>query len=281
MKKFALLLALGLLVEPAFSATYYYKATNTRPAIPYTSTTYNFMPRRYSYIDFNNPDMLFLQGLLAGTSLYNGRLSMRANPQLRNSGMGMLSYLDPYIIRIDGTDYVLVKDSKDGKWSVENILGYNDSKSDLFASLKKLESDGNSSKISTKELINADIRFVKLNSDGSLVLQDKNQDYDINNVLYIDMKNLRTALGNKNQDGTFGYFYVYIKNGNGKKAVPGRVTFEEKSELNKYIKYNHTILKIEKLKTMFLYKASCSLGFSACCLSYSSRAFTLISCFSP
>ena len=39
MKKFALLLALGLLVEPAFSATYYYKATNTRPAIPYTSTT--------------------------------------------------------------------------------------------------------------------------------------------------------------------------------------------------------------------------------------------------
>ena len=48
MKKFALLLALGLLVEPAFSATYYYKATNTRPAIPYTSTTYNFMPRRYS-----------------------------------------------------------------------------------------------------------------------------------------------------------------------------------------------------------------------------------------
>ena len=236
MKKFALLLALGLLVEPAFSATYYYKATNTRPVIPYTSTTYNFMPRRYSYVDFNNPDMLFLQGLLAGTSLYNGRLSMRANPQLRNSGMGMLSYLDPYIIRIDGTDYVLVKDSKDGKWSVENILGYNDSKSDLFASLKKLESDGNSSKISTKELINADIRFVKLNSDGSLVLQDKNQDYDINNVLYIDMKNLRTALGNKNQDGTFGYFYVYIKNGNGKKAVPGRVTFEEKSELNKYIK---------------------------------------------
>lgn len=85
-------------------------------------------------------------------------------------------------------------------------------------------------------MINADIRFVKLNSDGSLVLQDKNQDYDINNVLYIDMKNLRTALANKNQDGTFGYFYVYIKNGNGKKAVPGRVTFEEKSELNKYIK---------------------------------------------
>lgn len=34
------------------------------------------------------------------------------------------------------------------------------------------------------------------------------------------MKNLRTALGNKNQDGTFGYFYVYIKDGNSKKAVP-------------------------------------------------------------
>ena len=50
------------------------------------------------------------------------------------------------------------------------------------------------------------------------------------------MKNLRTALGNKNEDGTFGYFYVIINENGKNKAYPGRVTFEEKEELDKYIK---------------------------------------------
>lgn len=232
MKKICLLLGLTILAQPAFCQNYY-KALNN---IIYSSPTsrYTTMPVRYSTYRMSNPDILFLQGLLAGTSLYSGRLTLSANPSLRNSGR--LSYLDPYIVRIKNNDYVLVKDSQDSKWTVENILGYEDSKDDLFASLKKLESDGNSSKISTQELQNANIRFVKLNSDGSLALDDKSLDYDINKVLYIDMKNLRTALGNKNQDGTFGYFYVYIKDENGKRAVVGRVTFEEKQELHKYLK---------------------------------------------
>lgn len=222
MKELCLILTLAMLAEPAFCATYYYKTTNSR---------------RYSTSTFNNPDMVFLQGLLAGSMLYGGgRLNIAATPSLRSSRGSLLSYLDPYIIRIDGTDYVLVTDSKDNNWSVDNILGKDDSKENLFASLKKLESDGNSAKITAKELQKANIRFVKLNSDGSLALNERNLDYNLNNILYIDMKNLRTALGNKNQDGTFGYFYVYIKDGNSKKAVPGRVTFEEKTELNKYIK---------------------------------------------
>lgn len=236
MKKICLLLVLGLLVQPVFSATYYYKVANNRYVTPYSSTNFMLSPRKFSNVDINNPDMLFIQGLLAGTALYSGRLNPSLTPALRTSRGNVLSYLDPYIVRIDGVDYVLVKDSKDFNWSIENILGSEDSKDDLFASLKKLESDGNSAKLSVKELQNANIRFVKLNADGSLALNDRKLDYDINKVLYIDMKNLRTALGNKNQDGTFGYFYVYIKEETGKKAVPGRVTFEEKSELHKYVK---------------------------------------------
>ena len=232
MKKICLLLGLTILAQPAFCQNYYKALNNTVYSSP--TSRYTIMPVRYSTYRMSNPDMLFLQGLLAGTSLYSGRLTLSANPSLRNSGR--LSYLDPYIVRIENNDYVLVKDSQNSKWTVENILGYEDSKDDLFASLKKLESDGNTSKINTQELQNANIRFVKLNSDGSLALDDKSLDYDINKVLYIDMKNLRTALGNKNQDGTFGYFYVYIKDGNGKRAVVGRVTFEEKQELHKYLK---------------------------------------------
>ena len=237
MKKLCLILTLVMLAEPAFCTTYYYKTTNSKTTPNYSSTRYILPQRRLSTPTFNNPDMVFLQGLLAGSMLYNGgRLNLAATPTLRNSIGSMLSYLDPYIIRIDGTDYVLVTDNKNGNWSVDNILGADDSKDNLFASLKKLESDGNKAKITSTELKNANIRFVKLNPDGSLALDERNLDYDLNNVLYIDMKNLRTALGNKNQDGTFGYFYVYIKDGDSKKAVPGRVTFEEKTELNKYIK---------------------------------------------
>ena len=75
-----------------------------------------------------------------------------------------------------------------------------------------------------------------LNSDQSLTLEDKTKDFDLNKVQYIDMKNLRTALGNKNDDGTFGYFYVVVKENGKKRAYPGRVTFEDKQDLNKYIK---------------------------------------------
>ena len=75
-----------------------------------------------------------------------------------------------------------------------------------------------------------------LNYDGSLALEDRKSDYDLSNVKYIDMNNLRTALGNKNQDGTFGYFYVVINENGEIKYAPGRVTFEEEKDLEKYIK---------------------------------------------
>ncbi len=236
MKKFCLILTLSLLIQPAFCSTYYFKTVNSNLIPPYYPVQHSQVRRGFSNVNMNNPDMLFLQGLLANSALYTGRLNPTATPALRNNKLDVLSYLDPYIIRIDGNDYVLVKDNEGGNWSIKNILGYNDSKKNLFASLKKLESDGNASKITSQELQKANIRFVKLNIDGSLALNERKLDYDINKVLYIDMKNLRTALGNKNQNGTFGYFYVYIKDKNGQKVVPGRVTFEEKSELHNYIK---------------------------------------------
>ena len=115
MKKICLLLVLGLLVQPVFSATYYYKVANNRYVTPYSSTNFMLSPRKFSNVDINNPDMLFIQGLLAGTALYSGRLNPSLTPALRTSRGNVLSYLDPYIVRIDGVDYVLVKDSKDSK----------------------------------------------------------------------------------------------------------------------------------------------------------------------
>lgn len=90
--------------------------------------------------------------------------------------------------------------------------------------------DGDTFQNTSKELKKANIRFVLLNYDGSLALEDRKSDYDLSNVKYIDMNNLRTALGNKNQDGTFGYFYVVINENGRNKICTCRVTFEEEKE---------------------------------------------------
>lgn len=199
---------------PAFAVQYTIKGYNTRPSV-------------------RQADSEILREFLNGASIASGRMYL--SPSIRTLNPA-LSYLDPYIVSIEGKNYILVKDCKDGKWSVENILGYDDSRGNLFGALKKLESDGDVSKITIDELKKAGIRFALLNSDGSAELDNRTLDYNLDNVFYIDMKNLRTALGNKNQEGTFGYFYVIINENGKKRAVPGRVTFEEKQELQKYIK---------------------------------------------
>ena len=214
MKKFLLLSTLLCLACPAFSAQYTIKGYTARPSV-------------------RQADAEILRAFLNGASIASGRMYL--SPSIRTLNPA-LSYLDPYIVSIEGKNYILIKDRKDGKWSVENILGHDDSREDLFGALKKLESDGDTSKITVDELKKAGIRFALLNSDGSAELDNRSLDYNFDNVFYIDMKNLRTALGNKNQDGTFGYFYVIINENGKKRAVPGRVTFEKKQELQKYIK---------------------------------------------
>lgn len=238
MKKYGLLLSFILLASiPANAGNMWYKTTGTNPIYSNTYVKFSGAPSLQKITrsaNVNNAE--FIGAMLAGAGLASGRISMLSNPSITTPQSVVRTFLDPYIVNINGKNYVLVKDAPDNNWTVDNILGSNDSKDDLFASLKNLETDGDKTKISTAELKDANIRFVMLNSDQSLVLNDRTKDFDINKVQYIDIKNLRTALGNKNDDGTFGYFYVVIKEDGKKRAYPGRVTFEDKQDLNKYIK---------------------------------------------
>ena len=238
MKKTVFLLFAALLVSlPANAGNMWYKTSGSNPIYSNTYVKFNGTPslkRITSSANANNSE--FVSALFAGAGLATGRISLMNTPSITTPRSALRTFLDPYIVNINGKNYVLVKDSPDNNWTVENILGYNDSRDDLFASLKNLETDNDSTKISTEELKKAGIRFVLLNSDQSLALEDRTKDFDLSKVQYIDMKNLRTALGNKNDDGTFGYFYVVIKDNGKKRAYPGRVTFEDKQELNKYIK---------------------------------------------
>lgn len=138
----------------------------------------------------------------------------------------MAAAMDPYIIEIDGAKYVLVKDRKDGKWSEKDLLGFDDPKTNRFASLVKLNSDTDFSKVTSAELKKAKIRFVRINSDGALLVNDRTKDYNLNKIDYIDIIDLkRTA--NAKETGIFGHFTLFLKTENGKKrAVVGYVTYE-------------------------------------------------------
>ncbi|MCR5265587.1 MAG: hypothetical protein K6E29_03225 [Cyanobacteria bacterium RUI128] len=139
--------------------------------------------------------------------------------------------LDPYIVKIDGVNYVLVKDRADKNWSEKDLLGFEDPKTNRFESLIKLNSDGDHSKVSSAELKKAGVRFVRMNSKGVLLVNDKKKDYDLNKVDYIDIINLkRTA--NSEATGIFGHFTVYLKTSNpNKRAVVGYVTYETNEKI--------------------------------------------------
>ena len=138
--------------------------------------------------------------------------------------------LDPYIVNIDGVNYVLVKDRADKNWSEKDLLGFEDPKTNRFESLIKLNSDGDHSKITSAELKKAGVRFVRMNSKGVLLVNDKKKDYDLK-VDYIDIINLkRTA--NSESTGIFGHFTVYLKTTNtNKRAVVGYVTYETNEKI--------------------------------------------------
>lgn len=138
---------------------------------------------------------------------------------------------DPYIIPVNGNNYVMVKDRTDSKWSKDDLVGINDPKDNRFYSLIKLNSDTDSSKITSEELKKANVRLVRLDKTGKLLVSDKTKDFDLNKIEYIDIINLkRTA--NSEKTGIFGHFNVYIKTGKNKvKMVVGYITFDTNKNL--------------------------------------------------
>lgn len=142
------------------------------------------------------------------------------------------SMRDPYVITINGVTYVMVKDRKDNNWSADDILGINDPKENRFASLIALNSDRNYGKLTPAELKKANVRFVRMTKDGVLLVKDRNKDFDLNKIDYIDIINLKRTANSKNT-GIFGHFTVFLKTDNNKKrAVVGYVTYETKETIN-------------------------------------------------
>lgn len=140
---------------------------------------------------------------------------------------------DPYVLQIDGNKYMLVKENNDKKFDKQDILGINDTKETVFASLRPLDINRDS-KLTGDELSKSNVRLVKIGKDGKLI-NDKKQDFQNSKIVYIYMKELRKAYKNNGNTGDFGMYDVLVKNDDGTtKLVTGYVTFESEEELSKY-----------------------------------------------
>lgn len=138
---------------------------------------------------------------------------------------------DPYEVTIDGKQYQFLKDNGDGKWDTADIFGINDSKDDIFSSMKTADADKDG-KITGEELAKMGIRLVQ-KEGGKLQTDNIEKDFDLSKVDSIDLKSLKSSNQNDGNTGTFGNFDMKLKDG---RSIEGKQTFEELSTLQKLFK---------------------------------------------
>lgn len=131
--------------------------------------------------------------------------------------------LDPFVIKVDGIKYYMVQNNK--------ILGEDSTLKTIYQPLYLLDKN-NDKKITSAELKNGNIRFVRLNNSGQLELNNKSLDYPLANILYIDFNTLRRTQ-NAGDIGSFGYFDIYINHNYQIKKFIGQITYENKEDINR------------------------------------------------
>lgn len=131
--------------------------------------------------------------------------------------------LDPFVIKVDGIKYYMVQNNK--------ILGEDSTLNTIYQPLYLLDKN-NDKKITSAELKNGNIRFVRLNNSGQLELNNKSLDYPLANISYIDLNILRRTQ-NTGDIGSFGYFDIYINHNYQIKKFIGQITYENKEDINR------------------------------------------------
>ena len=131
--------------------------------------------------------------------------------------------LDPFVIKVDGIKYYMVQ--------INKILGEDSTLKTIYQPLYLLDKN-NDKKITSAELKNGNIRFVRLNNSGQLELNNKSLDYPLANISYIDLNTLRRTQ-NAGDIGSFGYFDIYINHNYQIKKFIGQITYENKEDINR------------------------------------------------
>ena len=135
---------------------------------------------------------------------YNGQ-------PINNRIYGVYSKCDPISISYKNEKYYMVKDDG-GPYSRKSLLGCDDwSRSTLFDPLIKLNSDNIWENLTSDEIKNANVRFVRVKTNGKLDIENEENDFDLDQVKYIDLYKLRFQTGGLAN----GEVDMYIKTSHG------------------------------------------------------------------
>ncbi len=131
---------------------------------------------------------------------------------------------DPYEVKIGDDEYVFVQDkNKDGQFNGKSeILGYTDTKDNLFKEMKLLDMNGDGY-ISSDELQKQGVKLMKM-KDGKLTTDE----YSLDKVKGIDLKSFQAATTFSDSD-TAGKFLLDL---NDNTTAEGKETFKFSSILD-------------------------------------------------
>lgn len=132
---------------------------------------------------------------------------------------------DPFVIKIDGVKYYMVQNN--------SIVGQDSTLENIYEPLFKMDKNKDKN-LTSQEMKNSNIRFVRLNNKGQLEIADKSLDYPLINIAYIDLNTLRKT-NNTGKLGSFGYFDIYINKDYQLKRFIGQITYEDEESINKLL----------------------------------------------
>jgi len=110
---------------------------------------------------------------------------------INNRDYGIYSKCDPISISYRYETYYMIKD-EGGPYNRKSLLGCDDSpRSTLFDPLIKLNSDNIWERLTPDEIRKANVRFVRVKTNGKLDIANKEHDFDLDKVMYIDLHILK------------------------------------------------------------------------------------------
>lgn len=199
--------------------------TNTRQ-IQKSNVDTIYLPetKKFNPLEAKNDNSKTKFSTTNGTSAYVAQVTTPVQPKQQ------IPVNDPYVIPINGNYYVLVIDKPSKNWTHNDLFGIYDSKNNRFKSLISLDTN-HDLKITPQEIQKANIRMVQMDKQGTLLVNHKQKDYNLNNILYIDLKDLKRN-ANCEETGIFGHFNVYFKTSDYKtKIAVGYVTYDYEDDL--------------------------------------------------
>lgn len=138
----------------------------------------------------------------------------------------------PFRIKIGSTKYFMLQSRDDGNYTYKDLLGCDKVKKQLFVPFYDINIDGDKTKLTADELLNAGIRFVPQKLNGKLELSDTSKDLSLDEILYIDMTSLGTYADSRLRP--YGRFTMYMKTERGNfRKYTGHVEYTSPTDLQR------------------------------------------------